>query len=90
MSDKSNKGPLGDPNIKKKLEAFVSNWAPSINLAVKRLKDQGLVGADLSPEEFFSHGYDGLMKAVATYDKDHPTKANFKTFAKWFCRSTET
>jgi DNA-directed RNA polymerase specialized sigma subunit len=73
-------GPLDDPNNKKKLEHFLIEHAPLINLHANKLKNAGYLPPDTDMGDVHMAGVHGLMDALEKY---HPDTAGGKKFTDY-------
>jgi RNA polymerase sigma factor for flagellar operon FliA len=71
--------PLQDPLNQKKLNDFLIEHAPLINLHVKKLQNQGKIPNGIDPTDLHTAGFHGLMEAVHRYDPK--AGAAFATYA---------
>ena len=70
---------LQDPENQKKLNHFLIEHAPLINLHAKKLQNEGKVGSDIDTSDLHMAGFHGLMEAVHRYDPN--VGASFSTYA---------
>ena len=71
--------PLDDPKNKAKLEAFLIEHAPTINMHVKKLKAEGKIPQHIDDGDLHMAGFRGLMEAAHRYKPE--VGANFSTYA---------
>jgi RNA polymerase sigma factor for flagellar operon FliA len=71
--------PLRDPKNQKKLEGFLIEHAPLINLELKKLVNAGKVHQDIDHSDLHTAGFHGLMDALHKYDPNMGAK--FSTYA---------
>lgn len=71
--------PLDDPKNKEKINHFLIEHAPLINLYVKKLKNEGMIPKDIDHSDLHLAGFQGLMEALHRYDPK--VGANFQTYA---------
>lgn len=73
------KDPLKDINRQKKLNHFLAEHAPLINLHVKKLQREGKIHQDIDHTDLHEAGFHGLMEALHRYDPK--VGASFATYA---------
>lgn len=69
---------LDDPANQEKLNHFLAEHAPLINLHFKKLMDAGYVPKDSDPSDLHMAGFHGLMDALHKYD---PKAGSFSNYA---------
>ncbi len=77
MSDK--KSPLDHPDNQKKINDFLIEHAPTINMHVSKLKNEGKIPEGVDESDLHLAGFQGLMEALHRYKPD--AGANFTTYA---------
>ena len=70
---------LKDPDKQKKLNHFLAEHAPLINLHVKKLEREGKLHQDIDHTDLHEAGFHGLMEALHRYDPK--IGASFSTYA---------
>ncbi len=75
----SNKSPLDMPENQKKLNDFLIEHAPTINLHVNKLKNEGKIPEGIDEGDLHMAGFQGLMEALHRYNPE--AGANFSTYA---------
>lgn len=71
---------INDPKNKAILEQFFTEFAPAINMHVKKLRNEhGDAIKDIDDGDFHLAGFHGLMEAIDKYDPSRGT--SFKTYA---------
>lgn len=71
--------PLKDPEKQKRLNHFLAEHAPLINLHMKKLQREGKIHEGIDPTDLHEAGFHGLMEALHRYDPK--VGANFSTYA---------
>jgi RNA polymerase sigma factor for flagellar operon FliA len=71
--------PLKDPDKQKKLNHFLAEHAPLINLHLKKLHREGKIHQDIDHTDLHEAGFHGLMEALHRYDPK--IGASFGTYA---------
>jgi RNA polymerase sigma factor (sigma-70 family) len=71
--------PLDDPNNQKKINDFIVEHAPLINLHIKKLMASGKIPENVDPSDLHMAGFQGLMEALHRYDPK--IGASFSTYA---------
>ena len=67
------------PENQKKLNDFLIEHAPTINLHVAKLKNEGKIPEGVDEGDLHMAGFQGLMEALHRYNPD--AGANFSTYA---------
>jgi len=62
------KNPLDDPQNQEKINHFLIEHAPLINLHFKKLMDAGHIPKESDPSDLHMAGFEGLMDALHKYD----------------------
>ena len=73
------KTPLDLPENQAKINDFLIEHAPIINLHVKKLQNEGKIPEGVDPSDLHLAGFHGLMDAMHKYDPN--VGANFSTYA---------
>lgn len=73
------KTPLDLPENQAKINEFLIEHAPTINLHVKKLQNEGKIPEGVDPSDLHLAGFHGLMDAMHKYDPN--VGANFQTYA---------
>lgn len=71
--------PLKDADKQQKLNHFLAEHAPLINLHVKKLHREGKIHQDIDHTDLHEAGFHGLMEALHRYDPK--VGASFSTYA---------
>lgn len=71
--------PLDDPKNRAKIESFLIEHAPLINLHVKKLRSEGKIPQHIDEGDLHMAGFHGLMDAIHKYNP--AAGANFSTYA---------
>jgi len=71
--------PLDDPKNRAKIEQFLIEHAPTINMHVKRLKAEGKIPSHIDEGDLHMAGFHGLMDAIHKYNPE--VGASFSTYA---------
>lgn len=72
---------LDDPENKKKLNFFMAEHAPLINMHANKLKNAGFIPKDLDINDIHMAGVYGLMDALHKYKPDTSGGKNFADYA---------
>ena len=73
------KSPLDHPENQQKINDFLIEHAPTINLHVTKLKNEGKIPEGVDEGDLHMAGFQGLMEALHRYKPD--LGANFSTYA---------
>jgi RNA polymerase sigma factor FliA len=72
------KTPLDMPENQAKLNDFLAEYAPLINMHVKKLKNEGKIPEGIDESDLHVAGFHGLVDALHKYDPN--VGANFQTY----------
>jgi len=73
MADEDSKKDINHPHNKAKIDRFFMEFAPFINMHIRKLKNAGKIPPHIEDDDLQYAGFEGLMDAVHKYKKVNPT-----------------
>lgn len=75
-------GPLDDEKNKQKLNWFIAEHAPLINMHANKLKNAGYIPPDVDVDDIHMAGIHGLMDALSKYNRSTGGGKKFSSYAQ--------